>query len=588
MTAPVADPETILGHLQDGLLLLATDGTVVFANAILGQMLGRPAAEVCGQQGADLFPAEAWRRMDPRNVLSKPGAAAVHFNLELCAIGADAPHAYCFTASPVHDGEGRVVGVLEDFRGMDQLRSMILEMEEVTRLVQREKDKTDLILDSMADGVFTVDEERTIRSFSIKLEALTGVPAGTAVGRSCMEVLKGTKCQTDCPLSWSFTHGKSVDRCQETLRPDGGRRVEVSVTTAMLHDAEGRLVGLTGAVHDRSEVERLRRRLHEQQAHSRIIGRSARMRDLFQLIETVSDTEATVLISGESGTGKEMVARAIHDRGVRRDKPFVALNCAALNDNLLESELFGHVRGAFTGAVSDKPGRFELAAGGTILLDEVGDTTPALQAKLLRVLQEKTFERVGDTRTRRVDVRVIAATNQDLRVLVQRGRFREDLYYRLAVVPIQLPALRERREDIPLLAQHFIDTYRPRYFKGREEAFEGISNRALALMMAYDWPGNVRELEHAIEYAMISSTTNRIERAFLPLPLRRLQPPDEPAAPVPAAPQADEDEEAALRRALQANRWNVARTAEAFGISRTTLWRRMRRFALTGPAAPRG
>ncbi|HET8648304.1 MAG TPA: sigma 54-interacting transcriptional regulator, partial [Vicinamibacteria bacterium] len=343
-------------------------------------------------------------------------------------------------------------------------------------------------------------------------------------------------------------------------------------------EADGRVAGLTGVVNDRTEMERLRRRLHEQQAHSRIIGRSPRMRELFQVIETVAETDATVLVMGESGTGKEMVARAIHERSARREKPFVTLNCAALNDNLLESELFGHVRGAFTGAVNDKQGRFEMAAGGTILLDEIGDTTPALQAKLLRVLQEKTFERVGDTRTRRVDVRVIAATNRDLKALVDGGRFREDLYYRLAVVPVPLPALRDRREDVPLLVQHFIDTYRPRYFKGREQAFEGISNRALALLMSYDWPGNVRELEHAIEYAMISTTSNRIERAFLPLALRRLQPPEEPPLPgdAPTAAPAD-GEAAALRRALEAHRWSVARTAAALGISRTTLWRRMRR-----------
>jgi two-component system, NtrC family, response regulator HydG len=300
---------------------------------------------------------------------------------------------------------------------------------------------------------------------------------------------------------------------------------------------------------------------------------------LFQLVETVADTDATVLISGESGTGKEMVARAIHDRSARRDRPFVTLNCAALNDNLLESELFGHVRGAFTGAVGDKAGRFEAATGGTILLDEIGDTTPALQAKLLRVLQEKAFERVGDTRTRKVDVRVIAATNRDLRGLVSGGRFREDLYYRLAVVPVQVPALRDRREDIPLLVQHFVDKYRGRYFKDREELFEGISNRALALLMAYDWPGNVRELEHAIEYAMISTTSNRIERAFLPLPLRRLQPPEE-APDAPAAAGEPEDERSVLLRALEQHRWNIGHTATALGISRTTLWRRMRRLEL--------
>jgi transcriptional regulator with PAS, ATPase and Fis domain len=261
----------------------------------------------------------------------------------------------------------------------------------------------------------------------------------------------------------------------------------------------------------------------------------------------------------------------------------VTLNCAALNDNLLESELFGHVRGAFTGAVGEKPGRFEAAAGGTIFLDEIGDTTPALQAKLLRVLEERSFERVGDNRTRTVDVRVIAATHRDLEALAASGHFREDLYYRLAVVPVPLPPLRDRREDVPLLVQHFIEKYRPRYFKGREEQFEGISNRALALLLAYDWPGNVRELEHAVEYAMISTTTNRIERAFLPLPLRTLARPPGSETAATAAPGADG--RSALQQALQAHRWNVGRTASALGISRTTLWRRMRRLDLAGRSA---
>jgi transcriptional regulator with PAS, ATPase and Fis domain len=281
-----------------------------------------------------------------------------------------------------------------------------------------------------------------------------------------------------------------------------------------------------------------------------------------------------------------MIARAIHDGSARCLKPFVAVNCAALNDNLLESELFGHVRGAFTGAVSDKPGRFEAAAGGTLFLDEIGDTTPALQARLLRVLEEKTFERVGETRTRRADVRVIAATHRDLRTLVSGGAFREDLYYRLAVVPLPLPPLRERREDIPLLVQHFIAKYRPRYFRGREDEFDGISNRALALLLGYDWPGNVREMEHAIEYAMISTTSNRIERAFLPLALRRTAPPPAVEADATVEPP-PEGEEATLRHALDVHRWSIAATARALGVSRTTLWRRMRRLELARHPAPR-
>ena len=569
----------ILRAIPDGLLVLDLEGRILFANARLLEMAGRVGQDLRGRLLSEVFDEQACRRIDPRLLALAGDAPQVHFNLELCGTDATA-RSYCFTATPLRDGRGRVVGVLEDFRGMDQLRKMILELEEVNRVVLQEKQKTQSIMDSLADGLFTVDAERRIRSFSVKLEGLTGIAADQAVGRTCMEVLRGTKCESDCPLSWSFEHEKTIDHCRETLRLEG-RALPVSLTTAFLHDQEGRRVGLTAAVHDRSEVERLREALHQRHSYRSIIGRSRGMQELFQVIETVGDTEATVLITGESGTGKEVVAQAIHHRSPRAARPFLALNCAALNDNLLESELFGHVRGAFTGAVADKPSRFELAAGGTLFLDEIGDTTPALQSRLLRVLEKKTYERVGDTRTRTADVRIIAATHRDLRRLAEQGRFREDLYYRLAVVPVHLPPLRERREDIPLLVEHFMGKYRPRYFKGREEQFQGISNRALALMLEYAWPGNVRELEHAVEYAMISTTNNRIERAFLPLPLRDLQVPDQPAAAPPSGPPAPPAEEDRLLAALQRNRFNTTRTARELGISRTTLWRRLKQRNLT-------
>ncbi|MDQ7087537.1 MAG: sigma-54 dependent transcriptional regulator [Acidobacteriota bacterium] len=324
-------------------------------------------------------------------------------------------------------------------------------------------------------------------------------------------------------------------------------------------------------------MERLHRELEERYSFRKIIGRSRAMQELFQVVEAVSGTDATVLISGESGTGKELVARAIHYGSSRRQAPFVVINCAALSETLLESELFGHVQGAFTGAVRDKVGRFEMAEGGTVFLDEIGDTSPAMQAKLLRVLQEKTFERVGDARTRKADVRVLAATHRDLRERVAAGCFREDLYYRLAVVPIRVPPLRERRDDIPLLVDHFIAKYAPRYLGERSRAFRGISNRALAMLLEYPWPGNVRELEHAIEYALISAREDRIERAFLPAVIRGVGGPRRAGGGVASGPG---NGAAALVEALERNRWNVGRTARELGISRTTLWRRMKRYGV--------
>jgi PAS domain S-box-containing protein len=575
----VPSAEQILGNIADALAFLDRDGRIIYANERLGELFGVPPAALTGRTWRDLLDADAAARLDPGpwQDLDCPEA---HFNIELPARHG-AGRTFCLTASPVRDESGRTIGVLENFRGMDQLRDMILELRDVADAIRREKEKTEQVIDSIADGIFTVDRQFVVRSVSPRFERLMGVPAREAVGRTCRDLLRGSKCDTDCPLRWTLDRGAVVERCREVLRRADGSAVPVSLTTAFLHDAHGHVEGLIGVVRDHTEIERLRREVTERFTTHDLVGRSTVMKNLVQAIDAVAETDATVLITGETGTGKEIVARAIHQASARHDRPFMSVNCAALNDNLLESELFGHVRGAYTGAVSDKTGRFEAAAGGTIFLDEIGDTTPAFQARLLRVLQEKAFERVGDTRTRRVDVRVVAATNRDLLKRVQEGLFREDLYYRLSVVPIAVPALRERRGDIPLLVEHFMQKYRPRYFAGREERFEGISNRALALLLEHDWPGNVRELEHAIEYAMVSTTTNRIERAFLPASLRQLQAPDHTVAPdTEPRPPANPSPADALRSVLEAHRWNASRAALALGISRTTLWRRMKRLGL--------
>jgi PAS domain S-box-containing protein len=571
---PEPSAPMILDHIADALVLLDRDGRIVYTNGGFCAMVGRSGQDLRGLRWADLIDTAATARLDP---IISPSLAEgeVHFNIDLTPPDGVCG-TYCLTATQVRDQAGRSVGVLQNFRSMALLRDMILGLKEVNEAVQREKERVDHVLDSIADGIFTVDHDLVVRSFSGRMERLTGIASSDAIGRPCRDVLHGSKCDTDCPLRWSFDHGAVVDRCHEQVQLPDSRLMPVTVTTAFLHDANGATTGLTGVVRDESELEHLRRELHDRHSRHNLVGRSSAMRELSAAIEMLASTDATVLITGDTGTGKELVAQAIHHDSPRRNHLFVSVNCAALNDNLLESELFGHVRGAFTGAVQDKPGRFEIAAGGTIFLDEIGDTTSAFQAKLLRVLQEKTFERVGDNRSRRTDVRVIAATNRDLRQLVQDGRFREDLYYRLAVVPVHVPPLRERREDIPLLAEHFMEKYRPRYFTGREEQFDGISNRALALLVAYDWPGNVRELEHAIEYAMISTTTNRIERAFLPASIREIRPP----GGADAAEDATDPEIGSLQQALAAHRWNASSTAKALGISRTTLWRRMRRDGL--------
>jgi transcriptional regulator with GAF, ATPase, and Fis domain len=320
---------------------------------------------------------------------------------------------------------------------------------------------------------------------------------------------------------------------------------------------------------------------------SGLVARSASMFRIFRLIENLDESDATVLLTGESGTGKEMVARAIHVHSQRRNKPFVAVNCGALPGELLESELFGHVRGAFTGAIRDRVGRFELADGGTIFLDEVGDLPLQLQVKLLRVLQERTFERVGESRTRSSDARVIAATNRDLRREVAEERFRDDLYYRLRVVPIEIPPLRERREDIEPLARHLLSRVNRRHNRNLR-----LSPDAMQNLLRYRWPGNVRELENALEYAVAVTRGQTILPASLPQEVRDASPEGVETPAVGGAPEAPSEEppepseesrrgeRERILEALEENQWRRASAAEALGISRTTLWRKMRELNL--------
>ncbi len=312
---------------------------------------------------------------------------------------------------------------------------------------------------------------------------------------------------------------------------------------------------------------------------SGMVGRSASMRRIFDLVQSLSESDATVLLTGESGTGKELVARALHQNSPRHSQPFVAVNCGALPGELLESELFGHVRGAFTGAVRDRQGRFELARGGTLFLDEVGDLSLPLQVKLLRVLQERTFERVGESTSRHSDARIIAATNRDLQREVREGRFRDDLYYRLRVVPIVVPPLRERREDIEPLALHLLARVSDR--QGRSLI---LSPDALRVLLEYAWPGNARELENALEYAVAVCRGQTLHESDLPAEIR-----EAPRAPVATASSVavaassrpgDDAERERLRATLEAHRWSRADAAAALGISRTTLWRRMRELGL--------
>jgi PAS domain S-box-containing protein len=428
----------------------------------------------------------------------------------------------------------------------------------------------------VADGVFTVDGDFRVTSFNRAAEEITGVPREEALGRPCCEVFRASICEAQCALKETMQTGRPVvNRSVYILRPDG-ERVPISVSTALLKDREGNIMGGVETFRDLRLVEQLRAEIARQYTFADILSKNREMRRLFDILPTVAESDSTVLIEGESGTGKELVARAIHHLSPRRDKPLVTVNCGALPDTLLESELFGYKAGAFTDARKDKPGRFALAEGGTVFLDEIGDVSPALQVRLLRVLEDRTYEPLGGAESVKADVRVVAASNRRLADLVKAGTFRQDLYYRINVVGLTLPPLRQRREDIPLLAEHFIG----RFNRLRDKDIIGVSAEVLRTLLTHDYPGNVRELENIIEHAFVLCHGGMIQPEHLPEYLR-------PAEPAPAAPSAKtlRDLEAHLiYETMRRHGWNRLVTAKELGIHKTTLWRKIKQLGLKIPA----
>ncbi len=380
-----------------------------------------------------------------------------------------------------------------------------------------QKQTRDVILDSIVDGVFTVDEDWQITSFNRAAEEITGVCSADAIGRRCCDVFHASICENECALKEALgTDHPVVCKPIYIVRADG-RRISVSISAAALKDHDGNVIGGVETFRDLSVVEELRKDLLDKYTVADIVARSRAMRQLLDTLPQLGESDTTVLIEGASGTGKELVARAIHDLSPRRDKRFVAINCGALPDTLLESELFGYRAGAFTDARQDKPGRFAIADGGTIFLDEIGDVSPAMQSKLLRVLQERVYEPLGAVDPVKADVRVIAAGNQDLDSLVRKGVFREDLYYRVNVMRLQLPPLCDRREDIPLLIEHFISKFN----RLQQKSVSGVSEEAMAILLEHEYPGNIRELENIVEHAFVLCRNGLIEPHHLPMNLRQ-------------------------------------------------------------------
>ena len=428
------------------------------------------------------------------------------------------------------------------------------------------------ILDSLAEGIYTVDKDFRINSFNHAAEKILGYSREEIIGKFCKNVFSSGRCIKDCPIARVLESGSSLQDVENTFITRNGKEIPIKMNAAVFKNAKSIPIGGVISFRDMSYIENVRNSLLKQSQFHGIIGQSKMMREIYTLVQEIASTNSSVLLTGESGTGKEMIANAIQSESNRSEKPYIKVNCSVFPPQLLSSELFGHVRGAFTDAKSNRIGRFEMADGGTIFLDEIAEIPLQMQLQLLRVLQEGTFERVGESITRKVNVRVIAATNVDIEQAIREGRFRDDLYYRLNVIPIEVPPLRERRDDIPYLIRHFIN----KLAMTSDKNITDIDDEAMECLISYSWPGNIRELENAIEYAFARSNMSIIHLSKLPPHIKRHRGAYESVIPhVKGETQKNE-----LVRLLEEYHWNKSVVAKKLGIGRTTLWRKMKAMGL--------
>jgi PAS domain S-box-containing protein len=474
--------------------------------------------------------------------------------------------------TPLYNTNREPMGCIEIFQDHSAFEELINRIRYSERQMKN-------ILDSLDIGVFTVTRGGLINFFNTAAESISGYKRKEVLGKPCTNIL-GDEPDGDADLlDASISDGKPRANNKGRLTAKDGRVIPTRANYMALISEQGRTVGGLATIQDLSLIHQLDRQIRNRYTFADMIGKDPSMQRIFEILPVVAESETTVLVEGPTGSGKDLLAKVIHNTSKRAGKAMVKVNCAALPDNLLESEMFGYTKGAFTGADRDKPGRFQEAEGGTIFLDEIGDLPLSLQAKLLRVLEDREFYPLGSRKTTRVDVRIIAATNQGLERLVDSKRFREDLFYRLNVIRLELPPLAERRGDIPLLIEHIMK----RLGAVKKTQVTGISEEAMELLLNHDYPGNIRELENILEHALTICRDSAIEARHLPISLQKRFsriPSRAAAEPAPAGPPRSERDR--ILAALTRHNWHRGRTADSLGVDRTTLWRKMKKYRLSG------
>jgi len=480
-------------------------------------------------------------------------------------------HSITRIVSPIYGSDQTPLGCIEVFQDHTVFKDLL-------ERVRHDDRRLKIILDNLDLGVLTVDRGGHITFFNNRAETITGFNRGDVLGKSCSMIFGKTASQDLLLLNETIADGRARSTTEGEIKTREGQAIPMRANYMALKNEDGRIVGGLATVADLSLKYQFNSEIKGRYTFYDMVGKDPAIQKIFEIVPVVASSDATILIEGPTGTGKDVLAKVIHNASQRSKKSLVKVNCAALPDNLLESEMFGYVKGAFTGAEKDKPGRFQEADGGTIFLDEIGDLPLSLQAKLLRVLEDKEFYPLGSRKTTKVDVRIISATNQNLQQLVAEKRFREDLFYRLNVMRLDLPPLKDRRGDIPLLISHILK----RLCATRDTMVEKFSNDAMEVLLNYDYPGNVRELENIIEHALIVCQDKIIERIHLPLSLQ-----DGISSPLPEEEKRPFDreiefsEKTLILDTLRKYNWNKGKTASALDINRTTLWRKIKKYNIS-------
>ncbi len=472
--------------------------------------------------------------------------------------------------------DSSVLSAVLVFRDTKEMLSLSGELEEKTLELIDQKNKLDAIFNSNIEGTFTIDNDWNVTSFNTSAENVTGYKKSEAIGKKCWDIFNSSFCRNGCHMEQTMQKGKRMIGNELEILHKSGKKIPIRVNSGILLNNKNENIGAVETFIDISEIKNLSAHLNDFFKYENIVGRNKEIKQITSVLDSVSQTDSTVLITGESGTGKELAARAIHLNSSRRTGPFVAVNCSAFAESLIESELFGHEKGAFTGAIKNKIGKFELAQGGTLFLDEIGDLSTMVQTKLLRILETREFERVGGNKSIKMNARIIAATNKNLGEEISAGRFREDLFYRINVINIHLPPLRERMDDIPLLVNHFIETFNKKFNKSIKQ----FSSSAYDILMDYDWNGNIRELENVIEHCFVLCNGDIIQVECLPKRLKEAvnKKIDTVNTFVPKGFQ--ETEKNLIISVLEKNNWNRTKSAKDLDINPSTLWRKMRKYKI--------